>query len=164
MPAEKHRDAAELARAAIDRLRGITDKAPEKPQDKVQEKVQEAVRSPEPPRVQEPPRTVAAVPVRPLPPPITVSTPPVEQIAPAQPPAYPPYTASVDPNRPTPPADIPLPPPQPPLDLRADAAAASPRDHARNMAEDMLSAAKSVFHAVIPGTSSSSSSSSKFTD
>jgi hypothetical protein len=31
------------------------------------------------------------------------------------------------------------------------------------MAEDMLSAAKSVFHAVIPGTSSSSSS-SKFTD
>ena len=123
--------------------------------------MQEAARSPEPPKVQEPPHTVAAVPLRPLPPPITVSTPPIEPAAPAQP-AYPPYTASVDPNRPIPPADIPPPPPQPPLDLRADAAAASPRDHARNMAEDMLSAAKSVFHAVIPGTSSSSSS--KFAD
>jgi len=158
-PADEHRDAAELARAAIDRLRGLTDKPQEKPADKVQE----ATRNPEPPRVQEPPRTVVAVPVRPLPPPITVSAPPVEPVAPAQP-GYPPYTASVggaDPNRPTPPADIPPPPPQPPLDLRADAGAASPRDHARNVAEDMLSAAKSVFHAVIPGTSSSPS---KFAD
>ena len=78
-------------------------------------------------------------------------------------PTYPPYTASVnnDPSRPTPPADIPPPPAQPPLDLRADATAAAPRDHARNVAEDMLSAAKSMFHAVIPTPSSSSS---KFTD
>jgi hypothetical protein len=167
-PAEEHRDAAELARAAIERLRGLADKGSEKPQDKGQEKVQEAVRSPEAPRVeaqrvQEPQRSVASVPVRPLPPPITVSARPVEQGAAPQP-SNPPYTASVggdDPNRPTPPADIPLPPAQPPLDLRADAAAASPRDHARNVAEDMLSAAKSMFHAVIP---SPSSSSSKFTD
>ena len=160
-PIEEHRDAAELARAAIERLRGMTDKASEKPQEKAQEKVQEAVRSPEPQKVPEPPRTMAAAPVRPLPPPITVSTPPAEQAAIAQP-AYPPYTASVggnDPNRPTPPADIPPPPAQPPLDLRADAAAANPRDHARNVAEDMLSAAKSVFHAVIP-----SPPSSRFTD
>src|SRR5579883_2520025 len=162
-PVEEHRDAAELARAAIERLRGMSDKTVEKPQ----EKGQEAARSAEPPRIpepriQEPPHTVAAVPVRPLPPPITVSAPPVEPGAPAQQPAYPPYTASVDPNRPTPPADIPLPPQQPPLDLRADAGAASPRDHARNVAEDMLSAAKSVFHAVIPGASSSSSN--KFAD
>jgi hypothetical protein len=113
--------------------------------------------------VQEPPpRTVAAVPLRPLPPPITVSTPPLEQAAPGPQPAYPPYTASVDPNRPTPPADIPPPPQQPPLDLRADATAANPREHARNMAEDMLSAARSVFHAVIPGVSSSPSG--KFAD
>jgi hypothetical protein len=177
-PAEEHRDAAELARAAIERLRGLADKGSEKPQDKGQEKVQEAVRSPESPRmeaprveaprveaqrVQEPLRSVASVPVRPLPPPITVSARPVEQGASPQPP-YPPNTASVsgdDPSRPTPPADIPPPPAQPPLDLRADAAAASPRDHARNVAEDMLSAAKSMFHAVIP---SPSSSSSKFTD
>lgn len=163
-PAEEHRDAAELARAAIERLRGMTDKpAPEKAQDKSPEKVQEAVRSPEAPRVQEAPRSVAVAPpaaLRPLPPPITVSTPPTEQASTQ--PAYPPYTASVginDPNRPTPPADIPPPPVQPPLDLRADAGAvANPRDHARNVAEDMLSAAKSMFHAVIP------SPSSKFTD
>jgi hypothetical protein len=166
-PTEEHRDAAELARAAIDRLRGITDKTTDKSQEKSQDKTQEAMRAPEAPKVQEPPRTVAVAPtLRPLPPPITVATPSDQGTSV---PAYPPYTASVrndDPDRPTPPADIPPPPAQPPLDLRADAATApSARDHAHNMAEDMLSAARSVFHAVLPTPSSSStSSSSKFTD
>jgi hypothetical protein len=56
----------------------------------------------------------------------------------------PPYTGSVridDPLRPTPPADIPTAPPSRPLDLHADG---------KSVAEDMLSAAKSMFHAVLP--------------
>jgi hypothetical protein len=51
-----------------------------------------------------------------------------------------------DARRPTPPADIPV---SPPLDLRAEATEPAAREH-RNVAEDMLSAAKSVFHAVLP--------------
>ncbi|TYL97032.1 hypothetical protein FXB40_09650 [Bradyrhizobium rifense] len=111
--------------------------------------VQEASRIPEAPRV------VTAVPstVRPLPPPINVSTP--------SPDAYgnggssqanPPYTASVgndNPNRLTPPADIPVPVIAPPLDLRADAGAAAPRPKT-NVADEMLSGMKSMFHAVLP--------------
>ena len=111
--------------------------------------VQEASRVPEAPRV------VTAVPstVRPLPPPINVSTP--------SPDAYgnggssqanPPYTASVgndNPNRLTPPADIPVPVIAPPLDLRADAGAAAPRPKT-NVADEMLSGMKSMFHAVLP--------------
>jgi hypothetical protein len=77
-----------------------------------------------------------------------VSTPPAEN---------PPYPANmqVDPSRPTPPADIPPPPSRPPLDLRADAADAPPAPaHTHtNVAEEMLSAAKSMFHAVLPNNS-----------
>ncbi len=111
--------------------------------------VQEASRIPEAPRI------VTAVPstVRPLPPPINVSTP--------SPDAYgnggssqanPPYTASVgndNPNRLTPPADIPVPVIAPPLDLRADAGAPPPRPKT-NVADEMLSGMKSMFHAVLP--------------
>jgi hypothetical protein len=58
-----------------------------------------------------------------------------------------PTTARIDdPRRPTPPADIPVPGP---LDLRADAADSATRAHT-TVAEDVLSAAKSVFHAVLP--------------
>jgi hypothetical protein len=109
------------------------------------------------------PRTVTPSPapatasVKPLPPPITVA-PPVEQAA-----APSPYTASVDPNRPVPPAEI---PPPPPIDIRADASKLATRT--TNMAQDMLRSAKSMFHAVIPGSGSdrqqSSSSASQFTD
>ncbi|MET4803331.1 hypothetical protein [Bradyrhizobium sp. LB11.1] len=111
--------------------------------------VQEASRIPEAPRI------VTAVPstVSPLPPPINVSTP--------SPDAYgndgssqpnPPYTASVgsdNPNRLTPPADIPVPMIAPPLDLRADAGATAPRPKT-NVADEMLSGMKSMFHAVLP--------------
>lgn len=159
-------DAADLARAAIERLRKSPEgKAAEKAAEaksfeikpveaKAVERtpeaaVQEASHAPEAPRV------VTAVPstVRPLPPPINVSTPAPEAYGnggASQ--ANPPYTASVgndDPNRPTPPADIPVPMIAPPLDLRADAGAATPRPKT-NVADEMLSGMKSMFHAVLP--------------
>ena len=132
-PREERRDANDLARAAIERLRNSTANVSESGA-----------------RTQEAPRAVGTSPIRPLPPPITVSTPPADAYN-VPPSANPPYTASIrndDPNRPTPPAEIPSPPP---LDLRAAAnEAASARDRAKAVAEDMLSAAKSVFHTVLP--------------
>ena len=143
-PAEEHRDANELARAAIERLRGLTDNSP---------RAQEAARAADAPRVPDAPRVVTAAPaetpravsappaVRPLPPPIMVSTPTGEGLDSSQP-----KPVHADPGRPTPPADIPT---SPPLDLRAEAMVPLGREH-RTVAEDMLSAAKSVFHAVLP--------------
>jgi hypothetical protein len=157
-PVEEHRDANDLARAAIERLRGLTDTSPH---------AQEAARAPDTPRTPdaaripdaphvvyaapvESPRVVPAPAVRPLPPPIMVSTPGHEGFDPAAGSSQgkPPYDAARndDPHRPTPPADIPA---SQPLDLRAEAIEPLPREH-RNVAEDMLSAAKSVFHAVLP--------------
>ena len=171
-------DANDLARAAIERLRKspegkAAEKAAEakstetkpsaeaKSSETKSSETKAAERTPEQPAVQEAsrvpeaPRVVTAVPstVRPLPPPINVSTP--------SPDAYgnggssqanPPYTASVgndNPNRLTPPADIPVPMIAPPLDLRADAGAAAPRPKT-NVADEMLSGMKSMFHAVLP--------------
>jgi hypothetical protein len=132
---EERRDANDLARAAIERLRNATAN-------------EGGARTQDNPR-QESPRTVGASPVRPLPPPITVSTPSAEGYNASSSSGNPPYTASIrndDPNRPTPPAEIP-----PPLDLRAAAHEASnARDRAKAVAEDMLSAAKSMFHTVLP--------------
>src|SRR6266436_687615 len=146
-PAEERRDANDLARAAIERLRGITDSSP---------RVQEAARAADTPRVAPAPsveasRIVPAPSVRPLPPPIMVSTPPGEALdsAAASSQGKPPYADAArigDARRPTPPADIPV---SPPLDLRAEATEPAAREH-RNVAADMLSAAKSVFHAVLP--------------
>jgi hypothetical protein len=139
-------DANDLARAAIERLRG-TEPAP---------RMQESARVPEPPKTAdkaaEPPRVVAtptalapaSVPVaaapslQPLPPPIMVSTPPLDNK---------PATVRVDdPLRPTPPADIPD--PQAPLDLRADA---TDRPAKRpSVADDVLSATKKLFNSVLP--------------
>ncbi len=62
----------------------------------------------------------------------------------------PPYAANAgaaDPSRPTPPADIPV---SRPLDLRAEVAEPSVRERTTAVAEDMLSTAKSLFHAVLP--------------
>jgi hypothetical protein len=138
-------DANDLARAAIERLRGSTPEA----SPRAQETPREAARVPDVPH--EAPRVVAApVPapvatpaVQPLPPPILVSTPLAE---PPAKPAYPPTARVDDPHRPTPPADIPDPRP---LDLRADAVDSPPRERT-SVAEDILSAAKSAFHSVIP--------------
>jgi hypothetical protein len=114
------------------------------------------------PAVREAARTPEAAPrivpvdssmVRPLPPPITVSTPAPEAYGnSSSSQANPPYTASVgneNPNRLTPPADIPVPMIAPPLDLRADAGASMPRPKT-NVADDMLSGVKSMFHSVLP--------------
>jgi hypothetical protein len=143
---DQHRDANDLARAAIERLRGLTEGSP---------RPQEAVRAAEPPRNTSVPPVVAplvasAPPVRPLPPPVMVSSPAGETFdsMTGSVPATPPYPAAPnagDPRRPTPPADI---PDARPLDLRADAEAPAARRH--TVADDMLSAAKSVFHAVLP--------------
>jgi hypothetical protein len=136
---EDRRDANDLARAAIERLRGVIDSAP---------RAQEAARNSD-----AAPRVVSAPAVRPLPPPIMVSTPAAgETLNPAagSSQAKPPYAEGArtdDARRPTPPADIPL--SQPPLDLRAEAADPPMREH-KTVAEDVLSAAKSVFHAVLP--------------
>jgi hypothetical protein len=152
---EERRDANDLARAAIERLRNM-------PENSV--RVQEVARVPETPRVPEPPRVVdtrtsmaSPAPVRPLPPPIMVSTPAVE---PSESPVgsipgnphYPQSTRAEDSRRLTPPADIPL-QTAPPLDLRADnAEQAAPRERT-SVADDVLSAAKSMFHAVLPNSS-----------
>ena len=152
-PAEEHRDANDLARAAIERLRGAGDASP---------RAQEAVRSPDASRVPDAPRVVSAPPVaspvmsappvRPLPPPIMVSTPAAETFDSAPGSAqirssYPAAAEIGDPRRPTPPADIPE--ASRPLDLRAEAVEPQRREHT-TVAEDVLSAAKSVFHAVLP--------------
>jgi hypothetical protein len=136
---EEKRDANDLARAAIERLRGTTETPP---------RVQEAVRIPEAPRAPDAPRVVSAPAVQPLPPPIMISTPGNEAFNPATGslPTKPPAMRD-DAQRPTPPADIPS--YSPPIDLRAEAALPAPREH-RSVAEDVLSAAKSVFHAVLP--------------
>jgi hypothetical protein len=150
---EEHRDATDLARAAIERLRGTGDGTP---------RMQEAARTPDAPRIPDTPRVVTAPPVatappvRPLPPPIMVSTPRTDMAdsPPGSPQTRPPYAAAGidDPRRPIPPADIPPAPPPPssaPLDLHADATEPPPGEH-RTVAEDVLFAAKSVFHAVLP--------------
>jgi hypothetical protein len=90
--------------------------------------------------------------VRPLPPPIMVSTPATDTFAAPQGssgmvPSYPSSAAIDDPRRPIPPADIPE--ASPPLDLRAEVVE-PPRHEHTNVAQDMLLAAKSVFHAVLP--------------
>ncbi len=134
-------NANEIARATLERLRG----ANEGPA-----RSMEAAHTPDSPRlVSSPPAAVQVV--RPLPPPIMVSTPGNDRLdsAPGSS-RYPPYAAAApsdDPRRPTPPAEIPT---APPLDLRAEAAEPPQAPAHTNVAEDMLSSMKSVFHAVLP--------------
>lgn len=153
---EERRDANDLARAAIERLRANGDAAPRAPEtasthDQRREAQPKDVTK-EVPRVATVPATthapVAAPALRPLPPPIMVAGPPASDPlgqAPSQ--QRPPYAETANPNRPIPPADIPL---SRPLDLRADMAEPSVRDRATAAAEDALSTAKSIFHAVLP--------------
>ncbi|WP_315717558.1 MULTISPECIES: hypothetical protein [unclassified Bradyrhizobium] len=142
---EDRRDAADLARAAIERLRaseGTGKAVVEKPSSDAPRGAGEA------PRI----ATVAppVSPVRPLPPPVTVSAPPVEQGFALPSASSPPYTGSLQPDgRPTPPAEIPIQQLRP-LDLRADKTDPSIKDQMSNVAQDMMSAAKSVFHSVLP--------------
>jgi hypothetical protein len=135
---DERRDANDLARAAIERLRN--DNAQRTP---------EPAHAPEVARNPEAPRIATAPAIRPLPPPIMVSNPSADNLD--QRAARPPYAPARidDPSRPTPPADIPL-APQPPLDLHAEAMVPPATKEHATVAEDMLSAAKSVFHAVLP--------------
>ncbi|MDE2330173.1 MAG: hypothetical protein KGK16_05260, partial [Bradyrhizobium sp.] len=142
---DEYRDANDLARAAIQRLRGGSEASPHA-QDTI-------IRAPEAgpaPRAASAPQAPVpqAAAVRPLPPPIMVSTPPADSPGSGSSSTQPyPATARVDdPRRPIPPADI---PPAAPSELRAQPVDASAQPHT-NVAEDMLLAAKSVFHAVLP--------------
>jgi hypothetical protein len=147
---EERRDANDLARAAIERLRGVVGVNDSAARSDNPPRAQEAARTPDAPRVVTAP-PVSAPGVRPLPPPIMVSTPAGDTFdqTTGSSQVRPPYAGAArtdDPRRPTPPADIPA---SRPLDLRAEAAEPSAREHT-SVAEDMLSAAKSVFHAVLP--------------
>lgn len=147
---EENRDANEIARAALDRLRGPVEAARQPDAPRVPTA---AVRPAEPPRV-----IVAATPpqiqqpqvqqtVQPLPPAVLV-TPPNAATQPGtsgvvslpEAPAAK-HERSFASFRLSPPADIPA---TPPLDLQAVS-----RGHT-SVTEDVVSAAKSVFHAVIP--------------
>jgi hypothetical protein len=137
---EDRRDANELARAAIERLRNTSE-----PRAREAGRIPDAARVPETTGLASaPPMTapvVSSPPVRPLPPPIMVSAPPTETLPPA---------VGPDPRRPTPPAEIPSgSQPQAPLDLSAEALQPQKREHT-SVAEEMLLAAKSVFHSVLP--------------
>ena len=146
---DDRRDANDLARAAIERLRNGND-GTARPQEAA--RAPEAPRNPEAARPSDAPHVAAAPALRPLPPPIMVSAPPVDSPDPGASQARAPYAANArsdDPLRPTPPAEIPT--SRPPLDLRAEMAE-QPREKSdkTSVADDMLSAAKSVFHAVLP--------------
>jgi hypothetical protein len=148
---DDHRDANDLARAAIERLRNSNEGAPRSPE---LARASESVRI-ETPRIDasridtsriETSRVVTAPALRPLPPPVTIATPSGGEMFDQ---GRPPYAAnaSADPRRPTPPAEIPV---SRPLDLRADLPEPSVRDRTTAVAEDVLSTAKSLFHAVLP--------------
>lgn len=137
--AAPERDANDLARAAIERLRNASPRSseparaeePARPQPE-RAKVNSVVYAPAP---------AASQPsVQPLPPAVTVAPPPPEVAITAPPAPFPrPVDEASDESRLTPPADI----PSRPLDLRA-------RERDRSVAEGVVSAARSVFHAVIP--------------
>jgi hypothetical protein len=148
---EDGRDANDLARAAIERLRSAEprtvqpQRAPESA--RAHEQAKEQSQPQERPRVNEvvyAPAPPQAAP-QPLPPAVTVApVPNALAVAPAPFPApsvlSPPAAVRADDSsRPTPPADI----PSQPLDLHA-------RQDRSSVAEDVVSAAKSVFQAVVP--------------
>jgi hypothetical protein len=132
-PQEERRDANDLARAAIERLRNSNEAARSAD---AAARTQETAKPAEPPHI--------ATPIQPLPPAVTIAVPTTASIEPfgPTPAALPTSNApSRSGDRLSPPADI----PSRPLDLQADAGAPRP-----TVAEDVLSAAKSVFHAVLP--------------
>ena len=140
--AEDTRDANEIAREAIARLRNSDQAKPvETP------RTQEAVRAPDAPRPQERAKisvtyTPPSAPQTPIQAPPMNTAPPLNEVTVAPAP-QPPVVRADDSFRPTPPADI----PSRPLDLRVKE---NTKDRT-SVAEDVVSTAKSVFHAVIPG-------------
>ncbi|EKS35213.1 hypothetical protein [Afipia clevelandensis] len=139
-PAAEKRDASDLARAAIERLRKASPQPAEQPraadvaQGQERARVNAVVYAP---AAQQPA-------VQPLPPAVNVAPPPSESVA-ASPAPFPRPIDSADSRddslRLTPPADIPT----RPVDLSAK--------QRRSVTEDVVSAARSVFHAVVPESS-----------
>ncbi len=139
-PAAEKRDASDLARAAIERLRKSSPQPAEQPraadvaQGQERARVNSVVYAP---AAQQPA-------VQPLPPAVNVAPQPSEAVA-ASPAPFPRPIDSADSGedslRLTPPADIPA----RPVDLTAK--------QRRSVTEDVVSAAKSVFHAVVPESS-----------
>ena len=149
-PATDERRANDLARAAIERLaKSETRTEPAKADSaKVDAKLADA------PRVQPVSTVASAPPMQPLPPAINVSTPNPDvfeqgSAAPVMRQPYPQAPSRFDEARESrrfvPPAEIPT---SGPLDLRAEAMSTS--SNRSSVAEDVVSAAKSMFHAVIP--------------
>lgn len=152
---EDRRDANDIARAAIERLRGAEPHAGEtRPTERKLNTVGYAPALPpsQPPQTYAPPVQAAPPPAAYVPPPareaaipapvpVITPMPPATTIAPMPvPPAS--VVRAEDPSRPTPPADI----PSRPLDIRA-------KDSAKDdtsVAEDVVSAAKNAFQAVLP--------------
>lgn len=156
---EDRRDANDLARAAIERLRGTEPRAAETKTPERKLNTVGYAPAVAPPQIYVPQQTYTPPPVQTAPPPAAyVPAPAREAATPALAPAVapmppatnvaplpmPPPPASVaradDPSRPTPPADI------PPLDIRAQ------DDGKQNasVAEDVVSAAKNAFQSVMP--------------
>ncbi|MGP9813866.1 hypothetical protein ACTZWT_20340 [Rhodopseudomonas sp. NSM] len=147
---EANRDPNEVLRAAVERLRAAEPvrPAPTEVMARTPEpvKVQEPFKVQEMPRVQEPPRSTAAL--QPLPPPVSIATP----AASATMTTGTSFTGSVPPAataeasfggpRIAPPADIPS-----AAAMRGEGGASEQKP---SVAEDVLLAAKSVFHAVLP--------------
>jgi hypothetical protein len=161
---DERRDAADLARAAIERLRGSNEatRTGEPPRQLEVPRQQEPLRA-EPQRLMAPPapNTVAVaaptVPAQTVPAPVVApvqSAAPMSSVAPMVPPApaaAPVITSSV----PTPPEAIAAPPhreearrPTPPAEIPGGRQ--SDGDASRSVGDDVLSAAQSVIHAVIP--------------
>jgi len=157
---EPNRDPNEVLRAAVERLRATapveasrtTEVAVRNPEPKLQEppKVQEAPKVQDLPKPQEPPRIAA--PLQALPPAVTIAPATTGSTAPyaaasAAAPSSTDLGASLDSRdsrRPTPPADI----PESRADLSGDVGLTPARKP--SVAEDVLFAAKSMFHAVLP--------------
>jgi hypothetical protein len=152
---EERRDANELARAAIERLRTAAEPARQAETRQAEPRPAEIRQIEMSAHAQEPARVnVVAVPpaaqphpfVQPLPPPVYVTAPGEGMTTGTTSVRQPPYVASaqpVDVNRLIPPADIPAATSRP-LDLQATASQRT------SVADDMLSAARSVIHAVVP--------------
>ncbi|MGF6427541.1 MULTISPECIES: hypothetical protein [Bradyrhizobium] len=144
---EESRDANDLARAAIERLRKERPQEAARSQDAT--RPQDAART-DLARLPEAQRPAGASAIRPLPPPIMVSSPSTDNVDQSSQPR-PPYTAGgQDSNRLTPPADIPVPVVQAPLDLRAEAIMPAQKNERTSVTDDMFSGMKSMFHAVLP--------------
>lgn len=140
------RDANDLARAAIERLRKATPQSSEPRASEAARAEEPAKRESERAKVNSVVYAPAAVPqqpaLQPLPPAVTVAPPPSEAAITAPPAPFPTPTDSSeasanDPSRPMPPGEI------PPRDIRA-------HERGRSVAEGVVSAARSVFQSVLP--------------